>query len=112
VGALEEMIESLTETQKKMDEKKKKKEGQAKGGGGGDQSQPLVDALAELRLIKTLQLRVNNRTQRLAKDAGQIDDPTGTIENISLREQLHELAGRQDKIQQVTRDILLEQTKK
>ncbi|MDZ4849923.1 MAG: hypothetical protein SGI77_11605 [Pirellulaceae bacterium] len=113
ITALEEMIESLSETQKKMEEKKKKKDGQSQGGGGGgDQEQPLVDALAELRLIKTLQLRINSRTQRLAKDAGQIDDPKGEVENAGILEQLRELAGRQDKIQQVTRDILLEQTKK
>jgi hypothetical protein len=113
VAALEEMIESLTETQKKMEEKKKAKDGKPQGGGGGgDEEQPLVDALAELRLIKTLQLRINGRTQRLAKDAGQIDDPTGTVEDASIREQLRELAERQDKIQGVTRDILLEQTKK
>ncbi len=72
----------------------------------------MVDALAELRLIKTLQVRINTRTTRLASDAGKTDDPNGDVENDGIREQLRELAGRQDKIQGVLRDIILEQAKK
>ncbi len=113
MAALEELIESLSETQKKLEEKKKNNSGQPPPGGGGEeQEQPLVDALAELRLIKTLQVRINNRTDRLAKEAGQVDDPTGNVENEGLRSQVRELAERQEKIQQVTRDIILEQAKK
>ncbi|MFN9914868.1 MAG: hypothetical protein ACK53L_19930, partial [Pirellulaceae bacterium] len=112
VAALEELLESLTATQKKLEEKKKERAGGEQRGGGGEQEeQPLVDSLAELRLIKTLQLRINHRTDRLAADAGQQDDPTGEVEQAPIRGQLQELATRQDKIQQVIRDIVLEQAK-
>jgi hypothetical protein len=115
IRSLEEMIESLTETQRKMEEKKKKKESNQKqpGNQGGEQEeQPLVDALAELRLIKTLQLRINTRTERLANESGKADDPKGSVEDEGILRQLQDLSERQEKIKQVTRDIILEQTKK
>lgn len=115
IRSLEEMIESLTETQRKMEEKKKKKESNPKqpGNQGGEQEeQPLVDALAELRLIKTLQLRINTRTERLANESGKADDPKGSVEDEGILRQLQDLSERQEKIKQVTRDIILEQTKK
>jgi hypothetical protein len=114
IRTLEEMIESLTETQRKMEEKKKKDANQKQQGGqGGEQEeQPLVDALAELRLIKTLQLRINTRTERLANESGKVDDAKGNVEDAGILRQLQDLSERQEKIKQVTRDIILEQTKK
>ncbi len=68
VAALEELIESLKKEQKKQEEKKKEREKQQNGESNGqEQEQPLVDALAELRLIKTLQLRINRRSDRFRK---------------------------------------------
>jgi hypothetical protein len=71
-----------------------------------------VDALAELRLIKTLQLRINTRTERLANESGKAEDAKGSVDDEGILRQLQDLSERQEKIKQVTRDIILEQTKK
>ncbi len=113
IGALDEMLESLQEVQKKREEEKQnQRDGGSGGGGGSTPEEPLVGAIAELRLIKTLQLRVNRRTDRLADQSNNKDDLIGEVSDQKLREELLELSGRQQKIQSVTRDILLEASKK
>lgn len=113
LGALEEMIDALQQVQKKRDEEKQQQQQQGGGqsDGGGQQEQPLVDKLSELRLIKTLQLRVNRRTDRLADESNNSNDLIGDVGDPRLREELLELSTRQQKIQDVTREILLEKAK-
>ena len=112
LGALEEMLESLKQVQKKREEQKQEQQGGGQQGGGNPEDQPLVDKLAELRLIKTLQLRVNRRTDRLASESNSSNDLVGEVGDPQLREQVQELSTRQQKIQDVTREILLEKAKK
>ncbi|MBM3965367.1 MAG: hypothetical protein FJ308_09925 [Planctomycetes bacterium] len=112
LGALEEMLESLKQVQKKREDQKQEQQGGAQQGGGNPEDQPLVDKLAELRLIKTLQLRVNRRTDRLANESNSSNDLVGEVGDPQLREQVQELSTRQQKIQDVTREILLEKAKK
>ena len=74
------------------------------GGGGSGEDQPLVDKLAELRMIRTLQMRVNSRTQRYGKlltepEVEQADKP-------DLIEAVRRLAEREQQIKQITRDIV------
>jgi hypothetical protein len=110
LGALEEMLESLKQVQKKREEEKQQ-QGGGQQGGGNPEDQPLVDKLAELRLIKTLQLRVNRRTDRLANESNNPNDLIGQVGDPRLREELKVLSDRQQKIQEVTREILLEKAK-
>jgi len=113
LGALEEMLQSLQEVQKKREEEKQnQQQGGGQSPGGGEQEEPLVGKIAELRLIKTLQLRVNRRTDRLADQSNNGDDLVGEVADGKLRDELRELSGRQQKIQGVTREILLEASKK
>jgi hypothetical protein len=67
---------------------------------GEPQDQPLIDALAELRMIRSLQMRVNKRTERYSKliDGEQADD-------ADLLEALRQLAEREAKIFRATKDI-------
>jgi hypothetical protein len=112
LGALEEMLESLKQVQKKREEQKQEQQGGGQQVVGNPEDQPLVDKLAELRLIKTLQLRVNRRTDRLASESNSSNDLVGEVGDPQLREQVQELSTRQQKIQDVTREILLEKAKK
>jgi hypothetical protein len=65
--------------------------------------QPLVDKLAELKMLRSLQARVNARTQRLARLLDADDTPvTGT----DLRAALARLADRQRQIERAARDIV------
>jgi hypothetical protein len=97
LAALKEMIESLKKAQKDQGDKKKPK---SQSGGGQSQEQPLVDALAELKMIRALQMRVNTRTARYAK---MIDGEQA--ENAELVEAVRRLAERQLRIHRVTRDL-------
>ena len=96
MAALKEMIEALKKAQKDRDNKKPP----GRSGGGQPQEPPLVDALAELRMIRALQMRVNTRTARYSKmiEGEQAD-------NAELVEALRRLAERQERIHRVTRDL-------
>jgi hypothetical protein len=98
IAALEEMIASLKKAQKDMDEKSK----QAQQAESGESEEPLVDTLAELRMIRALQMRVNNRTQRYAEMT-----KTEQTEVPELIEALRRLAEREQRIHKVTRDIVV-----
>jgi hypothetical protein len=107
VAGLEEMLEALSEAQREREEKRQQEEaGQAPQNMGDGGEEPLVGALAELRLIRTLQMRVNRRTQTLAQQLADPSDPIGQFNQPQQAQQLRELGVRQQKIQQVVRDIL------
>jgi hypothetical protein len=99
IAALEEMIASLQKAQKAKDAKAK--QGQPPPS-DADSEPPLVDTISELKMIRALQMRVNQRTQRYAEltQTEQTDKP-------DLLEALKRLAEREQKIHQVTRDIAL-----
>ena len=106
VSSLEEMVEALVQVQKENREKQQQPPNQSQPQGEpGDQ--PLVDKLAELRLIRTLQVRINNRTNTLSKMLDDPADPTGQVAEKDVLDQLHGLATRQASIQTVTRDIVV-----
>jgi len=110
IGALDEMLDSLKQVQKKRDEKKKQPNQQQQQS-NNQEEEPLVDSIAELKLLKTLQLRINRRTQSLAKQANNPDDTVGQIGDPGLLSELEDLASRQQKIHEVTRDILIKNAK-
>jgi hypothetical protein len=97
IDALEEMIEALQKEIEKNDEKKKQQQQQQQQ---QQQDKALVDQLSELKMLRSLQLRVNNRTRQLGTlvPGEQAIDP-GVVQ------QLQRLAERQARIQQATYDI-------
>ena len=111
IGALDEMLDSLKQVQKNREEKKKQPVQQQQQQSSNPEDEPLVDSIAELKLLKTLQLRINRRTQSLAKQSNNQEDIVGQVGDPGLLGELEELAGRQQKIHEVTRDILLKAAK-
>lgn len=111
VQALEEMVEALAKIKKENEEKKQQRQQQQQQGGGQqDQSQqPLINKLAELRLIRTLQVRVNKRTSTLSQMLDNPTDPIGQAKAKDLMEQLQDLGKRQDNIESVTRKVATEE---
>lgn len=106
VSSLEELVAAMSEIKKENKERQEKQmqvPGQQQGQPG---EQPLVNQLAEMRLIKTLQIRINKRTQTLAEVLKDPSDPVGQAEATEIQGQLRELAERQSSIKQVTRDIV------
>lgn len=98
IDALEEMIDALQKEMEKNKDKDKKKDEQAKD--GQQQDPALVDQLAELKMLRTLQLRINHRTKRLGRmvegEQAQDQDILGQLQN---------LADRQARIQKATYDM-------
>ena len=97
IAALEETLAALQQALKDLREQK----GQPQPGQGGQPGEkPLVDQLAELRMIRSLQVRVNKRTQQYgAMIEGE------QAEEADLLEALDGLALRQQKIFQATREL-------
>lgn len=104
VTNLEELLAALEKSQRDQEQR------QAGAGGGQPQEpgeQPLVDKLSELKMIRSLQVRVNVRTQRFAQ---LLDDGAGRAEAPELRAALERLAERQRKIERAAHDIVAGRT--
>ncbi len=104
-GLEEDILEALEETIAALDkaikdlEKKKTPPGQSPPAGQpGDP--PLVDKLAELKMIRALQMRINRRTERYSKiiEGDQAETP-------ELLDALVKLAERQQRVFQATSDL-------
>ena len=98
INALKEIIDALKKAQKDQQNRKR-----PPGPQGQQQDSALVDALAELKMIRALQMRVNTRTARYSKllegnDAEQ-------AQNAELVDALKRLAERQQRIYRVTHDL-------
>lgn len=111
IETLKEMIEALKKAQK---DAKSPPPGKPKPSQSGmPQDQKLIDLLAELKMIYAMQRRVNARTQLYGKQyKGEQAPAPATAPNAKEREhyemiqkELKDLAGRQEKIGKVTRDI-------
>ncbi|HOM17931.1 MAG TPA: hypothetical protein PLQ00_11420, partial [Thermoguttaceae bacterium] len=98
IAALEEMIEALQRAQKERQQQQQGGQGQQ---GGQQQDPALVDLIAELKMIKAMQLRVNNRTERYRRLV-QGDQSTEVPE---LQAALKKLAEQEQRIHKITRDI-------
>jgi hypothetical protein len=97
IAALEEVLDALKKAQKDKDDKKK-----SQSSSSSQQDPPLIELLAELKMIRALQMRVNRRTQRYSKliEGEQADKE-------DLIEALQNLAVQQKRIHRVTRDLEL-----
>ncbi len=102
---LEELLTALEKSRRDDDA------GEQPGPGGGRPpepgEQPLVDKLAELKMLRSLQLRVNARTERFAS---LLDAGAETAAEPALIDALQRLAGRQRAIEQAARDIVAGRT--
>jgi hypothetical protein len=98
VKTLEEMLEALKKA--RDDNKKKKKGGGGGGGGGGKADEKLIKLVQELKMIKSMQLKINNRTDLYSQKypGEQANDP-------AIQKQLQDLSDRQDKLYDVTKKL-------
>jgi hypothetical protein len=106
VKSLEEMIAALQKAQK--DQRQRSGNGGAGGGAGGNQDQPLLDSIAELKMIRALQVRVNTRTERYSK---LLQDGTEQADAPDLLEAIQRLSEREQRIYKTTRDIVVGKNK-
>ena len=96
IAALEEMIEALKKAQEDMENRPPPPPGPP----GPQQDPPLIDLLAEVKMIRALQMRINRRTERYSK---LIEGEQAL--KAELVEALQRLAEREARIHRVTRDL-------
>jgi len=101
LSALEEMIEALQKAQRDL-EKKQQEQQQGEGQQGSQQEPPLVEALAELKLLRTMEKRVKSTTSRYSN---LMESGESSIEEVMPL--LQDLSERQNRLYQITRDLLL-----
>jgi hypothetical protein len=99
VAGLEEMLAAV---EKARQSQQAEQAGPAGGRAGAAGEQPLVDKLSELKMLRALQMRVNTRTQRIAR----LLDDADAAEAPELRGVLGRLAERQRAIERAARDIV------
>lgn len=100
VTNLEEMVAALEKAQQEQQQRQK---GQAGGRPAEPGEQPLVDKLSELKMIRSLQMRVNTRTKRFAQVLG---DGIEQAEEPELLDAVRKLSDRQRKIERAAHDIV------
>lgn len=110
VAALEELLEAIKQAQKEQEDRQDQDpQQQQQQMQPGDES--LVNQIQELKLIKSMQIRVNKRTVGYAKLLEDADDAVGQATSDDLIRLLRELAERQNRIYQITRDNVLGKNK-
>jgi hypothetical protein len=107
ISALEELIEALQKAQQDLENQQQQQQQQQQQ----DQEQPLVDQIAELKMIKALQERVNKRTVRYSRLLEDDQDAVGQAESADLVDALRKLGERQQDVFRITRDIVLGKNK-
>ena len=107
IDTLKEMVEALKKAQKDQQAKKQQQQQQ----GGGNQDEKLIDLIAELKMIRSLQIRVNTRTKLYGqeyegREQAPVVDPAMPPEQkeklTRVRKEVKDLADRQEKIFEVT----------
>lgn len=106
IDTLKQMIDAFQQAQKDQEQRQQQQEGQP-----GQQEEPgLVDMIAELKMIRGMQDRVNGRTRRYADLLENPQDLVGQATEEELQHAIVELAEREKSAQRVTRDIVLGKT--
>lgn len=108
VTGLEELLAAL-EKSRREDEQRQERAGPGGGRPAEPGEQPLVDKLAELKMLRSLQARVNARTERFAT---LLDAGAEQAVEAELVAALGRLADRQRAIERAARDIVAGRTER
>jgi uncharacterized protein DUF4175 len=97
--SLEEMIDAI---RKELSNRRKQGSSPSGGGGGGGAGgkRPLIPPVAELKMLRAMQLQVNRRTKLLAEEKSR-----GTTSPEQLAREHKSLAGREDKVRSLTLEV-------
>ncbi|MCC9604450.1 hypothetical protein LOC68_27980 [Blastopirellula sp. JC732] len=106
IDTLEELLAALKQAQKEQEERKQQQQQQQQQQ-GQPQDEALVNKIQELKLIKSMQVRINQRTERYAKLLRDVDDEVGQATSEEVLDALRELAQRQQRVYQITQDNVL-----
>ncbi len=108
IDSLKEMIAALKKARQEPSKQQKPSSGGESSSSNNDQK--LIDQIAELKMIRSMQLRVNQRTTTYARQfEGEqpkvVSDLKEREKVDQLKKELFDLGTRQEKITKVTRDM-------
>jgi hypothetical protein len=110
-GLVQDLVANLEEMLGALEKAQKEQQARQQGGAGGRPAQPgeqpLVDKISELKMIRSLQMRVNTRTKRFAQ---LLTDGVERPEEPELLRAIERLAERQHTIERAARDIVTGRT--
>jgi hypothetical protein len=98
IATLKEMIEALEKAKQDLQNRQQNRQQQSQQ--QQQANQPLIDRLAELKMIRSMQVRVNNRTVTYGKQY-----PGEQANDADVQKELADLAQRQQKIFGITNNI-------
>jgi hypothetical protein len=100
IALLKEMIEALEKAKQDLQNKQQQQQQNQTPPPPDQRNQPLIDRIAELKMIRSMQIRVNGRTTTYGQQypGEQANDP-------DIQKELANLAQRQQKIFSITNDI-------
>lgn len=101
IASLKEMIDALKKAKQELDDKKSPPPGPP-GPPPPPQDQKLLDQIAELKMIRSMQIRVNTRTTSIARN---IEQGKEQATDPNLRRDLNIIAERQERIYDITNRI-------
>ena len=106
VETLNELIEALVQRQQDQEEEQQQQEQQQQQQQGEPGEEPLVDQIAELKMLKSLQQRIYNRHQRYSKYLVDPNDPIGVSQEPDVVAALERLADRQAQLTDIARQLV------
>ncbi|MEM6979435.1 MAG: hypothetical protein AAF539_07165 [Planctomycetota bacterium] len=110
LAALEEMIAALQKAQRDR-EKKKQQAQQGQPQSSGQREEPLVESIAELKLIRTMQKRIQGTTKRYGEILDSDDSADRAEDPGDVLPLLQDLSLRQDRLYRITRDLVTKRNK-
>ncbi|MGV3609162.1 MAG: hypothetical protein ACO1RA_22340 [Planctomycetaceae bacterium] len=112
ISTLEELIDAVQKAQQDLEQRKREQNQNEKPDGKQQQQEEaLISKIAELKMIKSLQERVNKRTSRYARLLEDDEDKIGQAQTDELRTALQQLAEKQQEIFRITKDVVQEKNK-
>ena len=113
IDALKEMVEALKKARKDNQQPKPPMPPMPPQSGGQPPDQKLIDMIAELKMIRSMQIRVNNRTTIYGKqiqgeqvpNITKVADAKEKEKLAGVRKEFKDLSTRQQKLSKVTEDI-------
>jgi len=113
IDALKEMVAALKKARKDNQEPKPPMPPMPPSSGGSPPDQKLIDMIAELKMIRSMQIRVNNRTTIYGKqiegeqvpNISKVADAKEKEKAVGVRKEFKDLSTRQQKLSKVTEDI-------
>lgn len=109
IASLQEMLEAISQAIKEAEKRQENSQQSPPGNDGRQQVEPLIQLLSELRMVRSMQDRVNGRTKRYENDLEQFkNDPDADLN--SLKKKVEELARQQNRISKILHDLKVGRT--